>query len=164
MRFLKAISFGLILSAMTQAFAQTETFDMMTYTPPKGWERKEFEDRVALLKTDQSCAIMIYGSRESSGSAKTDFEDEWKERVAKQFNTTAEPTMQSPLAAEGGEGELLMGGAKVESIGAKISALLVVYRGYGRAMSVLNLLSGDCGEDIKGFLLKLEFSKTRRPR
>jgi hypothetical protein len=164
MRFFKVLVFGLLLSAGAQAFAQAETFDMITFTPPKGWERNEFKDRVTLLKPDRSCMVAVYESRESTGSGETDFKSEWQERVAKQFNTAAVPSRQDALPAEGGDGEARMGGANIESGGAKVSVLLTVYRGGGRAMSVLGLNPNRCEDEFTDFMTKLEFSKTRKAR
>lgn len=166
MKILKLLLIGLVLLTAIQSFAQaqTETFDMMTFTLPKGWERNKFEDKIVLLKPDRSCAIVLFKSRESSGSGETDFKNEWKDRVAKQYNTTAEPKMQNPLGAEGGAGEVLMGAANIESNGAKSPVILTVYRGYGRAISVLGLNPIKCEEEIVDFMLKLEFGKAHRLR
>ena len=163
MKSLRLLLVALVLFTAIQSFAQsgTETFDTITFTPPKGWEKNKFEDKIVLLKGDRSCAIVISKSRESSGSGETDFKNEWKEKVAKQYNTTAEPKMQNGLAAEGGTGEVLMGAANIESNGAKTSAMLLVYRGYGRVTSVLGLNLPRCEEEMMDFMLKLEVGKPR---
>lgn len=161
MKFFKAVLFGLFLSVAAHAIAQTETFDMMTFKPPAGWERNQFEDKIVLRKADGSCAILIFRSRESSGSGETDFKNEWKERVAKQYNTTAEPKTPDVVPAEEGAGEVLISGATFESNGAKASALLFVYRTSKRAMSVLALNPNRCQAEFEDFTLTLEFSKNR---
>lgn len=165
MKFFKAVLLWLFCSvAAAQAFAQTETFDMMTFTPPKGWERKEFKDRIGFSKPDRSCLVMIYESRESTGSGLSDFKSEWQERVAKQFNTTAEPKTPDVVPSKEGDAEVLMSGANFDSSGTKVSSLLVVYRTRERAMSVLGLNPNRCGAEFEDFMLKLEFSRTRKPR
>ena len=161
MKFLKVILFGLFLSAATQAFGQTETFDMMTFTTPKGWERNKFEDKIVLLNPNRSCGILIFKSHESSGPGATDFKNQWRERVAQPYNTTAEPKMQTPLAAENSAGEVLMGAASIEVNGGKSPVMLTLYRGFGRATSVLALNPTRCEEEFVDFMVKLEFGKPR---
>jgi len=163
MKTLTLLLIGLILLAAIQGFAQsgTETFDTITFTPPKGWEKNKFENKIVLLNGDRSCAIAIFKSRESSGSGEIDFKSEWQEKVAKQYNTTVQPKMQNGLAAEGGTGEVLMGGANIESNGAKASVMLLVYRGFGRATSVLGLNPSKCEEEMVSFMSKVEVGKPR---
>ena len=163
-KFFKVILWALFLSAATQTFAQAETFDMMTFIPPKGWERQEGDGFIAFSKPDKSCVFVIYRSRESSGSGETDFKNEWQQRVGKGLNTAVEPKTQEPLKAESGDGEMRMGGANVEYKGTKVSALLTVFRGYGRVMSVLSLYGRGCEDDLKEFLPRLELSQPRPPR
>ncbi len=63
------------LSLSANSFAQvTETFDIATFQPPKGWQRQDKGGVVIFRTTNEQkgtyAMIMLYASGESSGDAK----------------------------------------------------------------------------------------------
>jgi hypothetical protein len=81
---MKKICF-LLFTAMLfqQAISQTETFDIITYTPPKDW-KKEVKQGVVNFTTVNAatggfCVIAIYASRTSTGDPEKDFKKGWME-------------------------------------------------------------------------------------
>jgi len=63
------------------AYSQSETFDIVTYTPPKNWKKDSKEGVVNYTnintKTGGVCVITIYASTVSSGDAQKDFAKSW---------------------------------------------------------------------------------------
>src|SRR4051794_33771365 len=96
---------SLLLAAV--AFAQTEKFDIATFTPPAGWQRIDSNGMVAFLdsKTNNGltsfCQIFLYPSHPSSGNAENDFRLEWDNRIANPTKTTALPKTETTRTPEG---------------------------------------------------------------
>ena len=80
------------------AFAQKETFDMVTYTPPKGWKKKVTENIIThsiINKTNNSwCQVAIIRSTNSKGSIEKDFKSEWQEFIGKNYKPTEPQTIE----------------------------------------------------------------------
>jgi len=163
MRFVKLFLFSLFFLTATPTFAQIETYDLATFTPPKDWKRQAGESAVSFFKVNESngkfCLIAVYPSRASAGEINADFQNEWRDRVAKPLATKAKPDVQKVAAPAGWEA--VIGAAKVSSDNGEMATLLTVYRGYGRVLSVLISLNDMSYEkDFSDFLGSLELSKT----
>lgn len=95
----KIISFLALATIMQQAIAQTETFDIATYTPPKGWTKDTKESVVSYATinttTGTFCLLAIYASTSSSGDAQKDFEKEWNYLVVTPYKATANPKTET---------------------------------------------------------------------
>ncbi len=99
------ISFGLFvaifscLCAARPIFCQTETLDIATYTPPKGWSKSVKEGAVVYTDinkaTNAFCLLTIYAGTQSAGSAQTDFANDWNEVVVKPFKAKTNPETQT---------------------------------------------------------------------
>lgn len=117
---------------------QKQTFDLITYTAPKGWKKEEKENIVTYTGIDKDkkswCVIGVVKSTVSKGSIEADLESEWNELAVKQFNADSmEPT-------ETQEGD----GWKVRSASGRFIAndqpaavLLTTFSGYDRCVSIL---------------------------
>jgi len=96
----------LFLFAQT-SFAQVrETFDVATYTIPKGWKKvNNSENVVALAITNNQkgtyCQIGIYKTTISKGNLDADFKNEWANLIVNPYKTTENPTLV-PKASENG--------------------------------------------------------------
>ena len=114
--------------------AQTETFDAITFTPPKGWV-KSAKDGVVIYtnQADPRFAILtVYAASPGSGSPQTDFASEWNELIVKPFN--AQPNPHTETKTEGGW-TAVAGGAQVDSDGVKAAVIMTVYSGYGKTVA-----------------------------
>jgi len=124
-------------------FSQTEKFDIIQFTPPKGWTRTP-RDR-ALVFTDANkstgalCILTVYGSNPSSDSPGKDFSDQWNELVVKKFKAQPDPKTESKDSGDGWQATV--GGSQVESDGAKLIAILAVYSGFGKTVSMLAIFN-----------------------
>ena len=69
---------------------QQQTFDLVTYTPPKGWKKEEKENVITYTKIDKAikawCVIGVVKSTVSKGNIDADLESEWNELAVKQYN------------------------------------------------------------------------------
>jgi hypothetical protein len=81
-KFYASLLLSLIIS--TQLLAQTETFDIATYTPPKGWEKVAKAEAINYKKIDDNsfCVITIFESTVSNNDATKNFATAWKQLVA----------------------------------------------------------------------------------
>jgi hypothetical protein len=94
----KIILFCFCLSTLT-SIAQQQTYDLITFTPPKGWKKKsDIANAISYSTTDNVkrtwAQIGIIKSTTSKGSIDADFENEWKELVVKpykQYGITEQP-------------------------------------------------------------------------
>ncbi|MCY7291873.1 MAG: hypothetical protein LH615_06790, partial [Ferruginibacter sp.] len=62
----KLMLLAVLCICIENTFAQNETFDLTTFTPPKGWDKKEGKDAIQLSKHDEKsdsyCLITLYKS------------------------------------------------------------------------------------------------------
>ncbi|HEX3101054.1 MAG TPA: hypothetical protein VHQ01_04655 [Pyrinomonadaceae bacterium] len=123
-------------------FCQTESLDIIQYTPPKGWT-KTLKDGVIVYSdgnksTNGLCILTVYPSIPTAGSPQKDFANQWNELVVKPFKAEANPKTD----AQTQDGwTSVTGAARVESDGVKLAVLMTVITGYGRSASVLSLLN-----------------------
>src|SRR5688572_12136287 len=90
----------LLLLLLAEVAAQQKTYDLFTFTPPKGWNQNDQQNTMVYSTTDKVkrtwAQIGIVKSTVSKGSISADFESEWKELVVKpyqQYGITEQPLM-----------------------------------------------------------------------
>lgn len=120
-------------------FAQKEHFDIVSYTPPSGWQKGGDAGMVNYTyvnKTDGSwCQLVVYKSVASKGNIDADFASEWQELVAKPNNITNAPQADSIHEADGWK--IKAGGTAFTFNNADALALLTTFSGYETCMSIL---------------------------
>src|ERR1044071_9296619 len=95
------------LSFFVSSSAQIpDTFDIATFQPPPRWKRQT-KDGVLIFSTlnEQKgtyAMITLYGSGESSGNAKSDFNSEWQQFVVGQLGIKGSPQIEPVRNTEGG--------------------------------------------------------------
>ena len=126
------------------AFGQTEKLGIVKYAPPKGWNKTPKENIVVFSelnkKTGMFCFITLYGATPGTGTPESDFTREWNNLVVKPFGGDANPKTETE-AADGWTA--IAGGGAVEFQGNKALALLTVYSGFGKTVSVLGILNDE---------------------
>jgi hypothetical protein len=79
----------ILLLCNSFARAQQLNYDIVSFTPPKGWKKSSFENAIGFSTTDNKtktwAQIGIVKSTASKGSIDADFENEWKELVVKPY-------------------------------------------------------------------------------
>ncbi len=136
----------LCLFAAQAIFCQTETVDVIQYTPPKGWAKTLKEGAVVYTDVNKTsgafCVLTVYASGPSAGSPQKDFANEWKEFVVKPFKAEPSPKTETQTTPDGWQATV--GGTQIETEGGlKGIALLTVFSGYGKTASVLAIFNDE---------------------
>ena len=126
--------------------AQKETFELTTYTPPKEWKKNVKADSytsytITNKQTKSYCQIFIMLSTKSKGGIKEDFESEWENLVAKQYNVTDTPQTTQPSTAGGWQ--MKSGMASFSFNNGKSTAMLTTMSGYGKAVSIVTVTNSE---------------------
>lgn len=156
----KSILFAGLFSVTMSGLAQKESFDLASFTTPKGWKNDRKEQLIQIVKQDEAkgtyCIITLYKSVEASDDAKANFELSWESLVKETFTVKAAPEMQAPVKEKGWEA--LAGYAPFENDGHTAVALLVSSSGFKKVMNILVLTNSDSYEsEMQQFLASVEF-------
>ena len=157
---LLAISIGLFLTQTV--ICQTEKLGAVNYTPPNGWTKTLKENAIVFSEVNQStgrfCFITLYGATPSAGNPQTDFAKEWNSLVVKPWS--GEPNPKTEMTAEEGW-TVIAGGGAVDFQGNRALALLNVFSGFGKTVSVLAILNHDSYlAQITAFVSVITIEKT----
>ncbi|HLN73868.1 MAG TPA: hypothetical protein VK205_11275 [Prolixibacteraceae bacterium] len=156
----------LILNILvTAAIAQSETFDLTSYTLPSKqgeWKKEVKENLVSYTKTDNVkrtwCQIGIYRSTASKGSIEADFDSEWQLLIATPYNIQAEPKSGGIQEAEGWE--VKVGSGTFSFNNSNAQAILAVMSGNDRVVSIVAINnSQDYMSQIKSLLESVSLAK-----
>jgi hypothetical protein len=147
---------------LTDLFAQKETFDIITYTPPAGWKKDVTENIINYIITNKMnnswCQIGIIKSTISKGNIEKDFESEWQDLVVKNFKPTDAPKLNEVHVTDGWK--IKEGVVKFKFNNADALAMLTTISGFDRCASiVVTTNSQDYLKDIDALLTSVEFKK-----
>lgn len=142
--------------------AQKESLGAVKYTPPKGWTKTQKENVVTFSEINEAtgkfCLITLYGVTAGTGTPERDFAATWNDRVVKILSAEANPKTEA-VNAEGWT--LTLGGSQIDFQGNKALAFLSVVSGYGKAVSVLGILSDDTYlPQLQAFVGSIEVDKS----
>jgi hypothetical protein len=147
---------------LTNIYAQKETFDVISYSPPGGW-KKEVRDNLITYTginntTKTWCRIGVVRSTASKGNIVADFESEWKELIIKNYNPTDAPKINEVRESDGWK--IKEGVTKFKFNNADAIAMLTTISGFDRCASiVITMSSQDYLKDIDMFLTSVEYKK-----
>lgn len=153
--FLTAIS-------IQKAIAQLDSFDIIKYKAPDGWTKNESNGvltwSIANQQTGGFCIIAVYAASQSSGDAAKDFENEWNRVIASNFTTNGLPQTQTK---EAGGWKILTGAQQVQKDTFSLFAVLTVYSGHGKLLSVVtNLNDKTYAPTVDAFLASIRENKS----
>lgn len=138
---MKKIIFLLVTALLSlHVFSQTETFDIITYTPPPGggWKKEVKPGVVNYLNVNATtgtfCIIAIYASSASTGDEQKDFKKDWKELVVTPYKAEADPETETQTTADGWK--VVTGASAVKLDGFDVYILLTVVSGFGKTVSI----------------------------
>lgn len=159
----KIILISALCALMGNSFAQKQTFDVSTFTAPKGWKKQATESSVQLTKEDAAkgtyCVISLFKSLPATGSAKENFDLTWASVVKEMVTISTDPEMQ-PAETENGW-ETQTGYAPFESDGSKGVVLLVTASAIDKMVNLIILTNTDTYEkDMSAFLESISLKKT----
>ena len=148
--------------SVTISSAQKETFDLITYTPPKAWKKQPAESAVQFSKEDAAkgtyCIITLYKAVPGTASSKENFDLAWASVVKEMVTVSTAPEMQ-PAATENGW-EVQSGYAPFESDGNKGIVILVTSSGFEKMVNIIILTNTDVYEkNVTDFLESINFKK-----
>lgn len=144
------------------SFAQKETFDLLTYTPPKGWSRDVTDILTSFTiinkKNNSWSRINVLKATISNGSIEQDFETEWQNLIVKNYNPAEAPQLNEIQEADGWK--IKTGAAKFTFNSSPATALLTTMSGFERCVSiVITTNSQDYIKDIEAFLASVNLIK-----
>lgn len=143
------------------AFAQQQTFDITTYTAPRGWGKQVTESSIQFSKEDAAkgnyCIIMLLKAVQGTTDAKANFDAAWQTVVKEAVTVSSPPEMQPPATENGWEAQT--GYAPFESDGSKGIVMLVTTTGYEKMVNILIMTNSDIYEkDMTSFLESVSFT------
>jgi len=152
----------LLIVFAKNTFAQKQTFDLTTFTPPTGWDKKEGQDAIQLSKHDEKsdsyCLITLYKSTPGTADSKENFDMAWTSLVKETITVSAAPEMQ-PAATENGW-EIQSGHAPYESEGTRGVALLVTASAAEKMVNMIILTNTDVYEkEMTAFIESISLEK-----
>jgi hypothetical protein len=156
----------LIVLALAQTVhAQTQTFDIATVIPPKGWSPYQ-DDTVAtfdFLRTNSEkyelCRIFLWASRPSTGSPAEDFENQWNERARSGRRIMGRPSLKTEKTPDGwttvtGVLDSMMSISNKEQPG---MTMLRTYSGFGKVFTAFaETTPNGCVREIDDFFRNLK--------
>ena len=147
---------------LTDTFAQKETFDIITYSPPAGWKKEVAENIISYTTINNTnktwCRIGIVKSTVSKGNIEADFESEWKDLVVKNYKPSDVPKLNVVHETDGWK--IKEGVTKFQFNNSDALAMLTTISGFDRCASiVITTSSQEYLKDIDILLTSLEFKK-----
>ncbi|MDQ6788106.1 MAG: hypothetical protein M3033_14980 [Acidobacteriota bacterium] len=143
-------------------FGQTETFDIVQYTPPKGWTKTPKDGSITFSDNNKTtngfCLITVYASTASEGNPQKDFTNRWNDLAVKLLKAEANPKTETQSA----DGWTITAGvSQIDVDGTKSFALLTVFSGFGKTVSVLAVFNDESYMTQLGtFTAGIELNKT----
>jgi hypothetical protein len=140
----RTILSSLFFAIAITSIAQTETFDIATYTPPATWKKEVKETFVTYTEIKQNsgafCVLGVYTSKNSSGNVETDFATDWQELVMKPFSVTEKnPATEKQTTPQ--KFEAIAAVSPISFNGATAYVLLTTFTGFGKTTSILATLN-----------------------
>lgn len=162
----KIINLLVLTAIMQQAFSQTETFDIITYTPPKDFKKDSKQGVVNYSHVNTStgtfCVIAMYASRPSAGDVQKDFTNDWNELVVTPFKAEANPKTETQTTAEGWE--TVTAAAPIKLDGADLYIILTVASGFGKTISIRTSLNdASYTAQVDALFESMVLDKTKSP-
>jgi hypothetical protein len=157
------VSFLLSLTICMKLLAQTETFDIATYTPPTDWV-KETKGNILNYKIVNSsnstfCVITIFESTISKADATKNFADAWKQLVATKFKATTYPQTETQTTDDGWK--VITAAAPIKQEGMDVIMMLTVVSGFGKTMSIRTATNdATYTTELDALFETMEFNKT----
>ena len=159
--------FAILLQALlvqTSLLAQT-TYDVFTYTEPKGYKKETKAGLVTYTKTDNKtgtyCIINLYTQSPSSGDLIKDFDNDWKELVATPLSVTAAPEKDNGDEITGWK--TITGAANFSFNGATSMVLLTTAKKDNANVAILIVTNAQnfLTTDVDAFFNKLSLAKPK---
>lgn len=158
----KILLLAILFSLAENLFSQQQTFDITTYTLPKGWKKQPAESAIQFTKEDETkgiyCLMTLYKAVPGTSGSKENFDLAWSSLVKEMVTVSTPPEMQ-PSATENGW-ETQSGYAAFESDGNKGVVVLVTSSGFEKMVNLIILTNTDVYEkEMSSFLESISLKK-----
>ena len=159
---MKTLFTGLFLILFFTGLAQSEKFDITSYTPPKGWKKTITTGALQFSNENKStgayCVITLYQSLDAGTDAKKNFDLAWASLVKGTLGVSVSPVMQAPAVDDGWDAR--PGYASFDASGTKGMVILVTTSGFGKMINIIILTNTtDYQHDTDAFLESVHFTK-----
>ena len=135
----KIVAFSIFSLWTIILFAQQQTYDLISYTPPTGWNKEVKDNMISYTITNSKkntwCQIHIVKSTVSKGDIETDFKSEWEGIVVKSYHPAEEP-FTTEVTEENGW-KIKGGTTKFVFNNSNAIVTLVTASGYDRCASIV---------------------------
>lgn len=150
---LKYILLHLLISLISYtAFSQKQTFDVLTYAQPAGWEKSENAGAVTFSrqKGNDFCMVTFYKSVTANNDPRKNFDLSWQSLIRKILNTGA-ATMQPDNSENGWS--IKTGVAPFDKDGTKGIAMLITGTAGNLLVNIVCLFNTDAFQkEMEAFL------------
>jgi len=122
---MKKLLFLILISISLSAYAQQETFDIVNFIAPKGWQRNEKTGTLAFSKESGKegfCIITLYKSIDATDNAQANFDMSWEALIQKSLGN--EKAVMQPGSTDNGW-ETKIGSSLFEKEGIKGAVILI---------------------------------------
>ncbi|MGJ7029590.1 hypothetical protein [Niabella hirudinis] len=158
----KIISFLLVTLSCGAVYAQKQTFDVISYTLPKGWQQKEVNGGRQLAitdgKTGEYAMALLIKSIASNALANDNFTNYWNTMVRAAVTISEEPAMQAPVNENGWD--IVSGSAGYTDGSNKGVATLLSATGGGQTAALVAMTNTNKYQpDLLKLINSLELSK-----
>ncbi len=155
----KLLIFLLLLIGNAAFGQQRETFDIVSYTPPKGWKKDLNEERVVYeyFENNKFCQIYIWKAAQSLGSNQSDFEQYWDFLYAKKYKINEKSLIEK--RKENGW-DVTSQSASIAYQGTPFTAMLVTFTKDAQSFNISsNFNDLSFAADIKSLITSLDIRK-----
>ena len=162
-----ALKFFFFMIISSQCLAQTESFDIATYTPPKNWKKDAKQGVVNYIDLNDTagtfCVVSLFASSLSMGDLQKDFNKAWKELVVTPYKADPNPQTETQTADDGWK--VMVGAAPIKQDGTDVYIILTVFTGFGKTFTVRSSLNDQAyTTQIDAFFETMELAdKTSSP-
>ncbi|MEI6667093.1 MAG: lipocalin family protein [Acidobacteriota bacterium] len=153
------------LSSPADVLAQKSTYDLVTFTPPSGWQKDVKDNSTLYTAVDQKsrnwCRIGIVKSTISKGTIERDFASEWQELMVRNYKISEVPQAPKTGGVRAADGwAMKAGGGTFTFENGSARAMLTTMSGFGRCVSIVVTTNSDMyARDIEAFLSSVELNK-----
>jgi len=162
----KILLLCLFCVCMGKIFAQKQTFDLATFTPPKSWKQQLSENTIQLSKEDTSkgiyCLVILYKAVPGTAVPLENFNLAWEALVKEMVTVSGEPKMQDTGMKDGWETQ--SGYAPFEREESKGIIILTTATGSDKMVNMLILTNTDLYEkEMNSFVGSISLKKIAEP-
>lgn len=133
------LSLAILLALSCTAFAQKQTFGVVSFNVPKGWQKTQNDDMLQLSVTDNKTGAygiaLVTKLSGAEGTASENFTNHWNILVKGSVQVNGEPIMQQPTQLNGWE--IVSGTASYSDAKNTGTATLLTATGGGQTVSVV---------------------------